>query len=437
MIDKPYGSKMDGAVSGAACFGAPKVSVVLPVYNVAEHIGQCIDSLKSQTFKALEFIFVDDASTDDSALIIENFAAEDGRARLIRNEKNMGAGPTRNAGIAAAQGEFVSFVDPDDHVAPDFYEKLYKKASEEKLDIAKGRIVYEFEDGTPAEHVELNDRIRKGLESDRPLFCLFTYQHQSAIYRLAPIREYGITYGSARRSQDTTFLLRACHRLTKLGFDEGAEYFFKERMGFTMHNLKPHTLGWNIDALREQVDYIVAEMRDEPSAAEYSSRTLTYLCKLCEFIGARHGAEKVEKYAADLRDIALHVPGLERIKQSSFPIRALCDHSRILPNEPFKLPWQGYDPEDCIRVLKLWTDFLSEHRECSNAMRSNLVHLFNLAVSAAEKTPGGGKAQLREIDAIKKRLPLSHRLRMNRCAKMLLSLKKRILSVIKPRAAKR
>ena len=104
------------------------ISVILPVYNVEPYIGACIESLKRQSFRDLEFIFVDDCSTDNSVAVIEDFARTDPRVRIIRNTENLGSGPTRNRGIEAAKGEYLSFIDPDDWIAPDFYERLYAKA---------------------------------------------------------------------------------------------------------------------------------------------------------------------------------------------------------------------------------------------------------------------------------------------------------------------
>ena len=85
-----------------------KVSVVLPVYNVEQYIGKCIESLKLQTLKELEFIFVDDKSQDGSIKIVESAAREDQRICILYNDENIGAGPSRNHGIEMARGEYLS-----------------------------------------------------------------------------------------------------------------------------------------------------------------------------------------------------------------------------------------------------------------------------------------------------------------------------------------
>ena len=80
------------------------VSVILPVYNVEPWIGDCIESLKKQKLLGLEFIFVDDCGTDNSMRAVEAWAAEDARVHIIRNPQNLGAGPSRNAGIETVRG---------------------------------------------------------------------------------------------------------------------------------------------------------------------------------------------------------------------------------------------------------------------------------------------------------------------------------------------
>lgn len=118
----------------------PKVSVVLPVYNVEKYIDKCIQSLLKQTLKDVEFIFVDDCSPDSSVAIIQKY--NDPRIKLIRHEVNKYTAEARNTGIKAATGEYIAFVDSDDYIDSDFLKKLYITATKNKADIAKGIIRY-------------------------------------------------------------------------------------------------------------------------------------------------------------------------------------------------------------------------------------------------------------------------------------------------------
>ncbi len=112
-----------------------KVSVILPVYNVGKYLRQSLDSLINQTLKDIEIICVNDGSTDDCYEILEEYKQKDSRIKVIHKE-NKGTGAARNDGLRIASGECIGFVDPDDWVKPDMYEKLYSLIKEKNLEIA-------------------------------------------------------------------------------------------------------------------------------------------------------------------------------------------------------------------------------------------------------------------------------------------------------------
>lgn len=116
----------------------PKVSVIVPVYNVEQYLAECLDSIISQTLQDIEIICIDDGSTDNSGKILDDYAVRDGRIRVIHQE-NCGVSKSRNKAIRSALGEFVMFVDSDD-LLPDILilEKLYSKAKENNVLIAGG-----------------------------------------------------------------------------------------------------------------------------------------------------------------------------------------------------------------------------------------------------------------------------------------------------------
>ena len=123
-----------------------KISVIIPVYNVENYLRQCLDSIINQTLKEIEIICINDGSTDSSKQILEEYALKDERIKII-NQKNKGVSAARNTGIDAATGEYIGFVDSDDWVKLDAYEKLYNKITREDVDIVFSRYNYVFEDG--------------------------------------------------------------------------------------------------------------------------------------------------------------------------------------------------------------------------------------------------------------------------------------------------
>ena len=109
------------------------ISVIVPVYRVEKYLPACIDSILNQTFTDFELILVDDGSPDRCPEICDETAKRDARVRVI-HQANQGLSAARNAGIEAARGAWLSFVDSDDYIAPHFCEKLYQTAQRTNAD---------------------------------------------------------------------------------------------------------------------------------------------------------------------------------------------------------------------------------------------------------------------------------------------------------------
>ena len=112
----------------------PKISIIVPVYNVSAYIDRCVSSLLCQTLSPLEIIFIDDGSTDDSVSKIRSLIKNKPWCVLLR-QTNQGLSSARNAGIKIAQGDYLSFVDSDDAISPNFCEVTYQKAQASKADL--------------------------------------------------------------------------------------------------------------------------------------------------------------------------------------------------------------------------------------------------------------------------------------------------------------
>lgn len=114
---------------------APKISVVVPMYNVEKYLRLCLMTILEQTFKDFELILVDDCSTDGTLEVAKSFS--DSRIKILRNSKNLGRpGPVRNVGLDAAQGDYVYFCDSDDAILPHALESLYNAAESTSADVS-------------------------------------------------------------------------------------------------------------------------------------------------------------------------------------------------------------------------------------------------------------------------------------------------------------
>lgn len=111
------------------------ISVIIPVYNVAAYLDRCLQSVMTQTYTNWECILVDDGSKDESCSICDKWQKEDSRIRVI-HQQNQGASIARQVGIVAAKGKFLSFIDADDIVEPDYLERLYAALDDNKTVIA-------------------------------------------------------------------------------------------------------------------------------------------------------------------------------------------------------------------------------------------------------------------------------------------------------------
>ena len=119
----------------------PKISIIIPVYNVEKYLNRCVDSLLGQTLKDIEIILVDDSSTDNSPGICDEYLKADERVRVI-HKPNQGAGMARNSGLEIAKGDYVGFVDSDDYVDLNMYKALYDTAVKHNADLVMSGVRY-------------------------------------------------------------------------------------------------------------------------------------------------------------------------------------------------------------------------------------------------------------------------------------------------------
>lgn len=121
------------------------VSIIVPVYNVEDRIGKCIESILAQTFRDFELILIDDGSKDHSLDVCKQYEKKDSRIRLLTQE-NSGVSATRNRGIQCAKGEYIEFVDSDDYIAPTMVASLVEAIEQTQADMAVCGILKEFPD---------------------------------------------------------------------------------------------------------------------------------------------------------------------------------------------------------------------------------------------------------------------------------------------------
>lgn len=192
---------------------ASDISVIIPVYNIQQHLRECLDSVLGQSYPHLQVICVDDGSTDESPAILAEYAQKDPRVQVIR-QQNAGPGAARNTGLEAATGEYVIFLDSDDWFEPDFLEQMVDTAQREGADVAICRAV-EFDTNSgrelPSEWMMKKQYLPGKLafapqEMADHLFQ-FTYgMPWDKFYRRELLMSSSIRYPALKNSEDLAFV---------------------------------------------------------------------------------------------------------------------------------------------------------------------------------------------------------------------------------------
>lgn len=136
----------------------PKVSIIVPVYNVEKYLRRCMDSLINQTFKDIEIIAINDGSTDKSIQILQEYKEKDSRVKIIDKE-NTGVSDSRNKGIKTSNGEYILFVDSDDWIDLDMIDHMYENAKKNESDLVMCSYVREFKNHSKEKLFNLDEEV--------------------------------------------------------------------------------------------------------------------------------------------------------------------------------------------------------------------------------------------------------------------------------------
>lgn len=280
---------------------APLVSILVPIYKVEQYMERCARSLFEQTYKNLEFVFVDDVSPDQSVEILERVAAEypqwEGRVSILHHEHNKGLGGTRNTLVDHCRGEFLVFVDSDDWVAPQAVELLIKRQMDTRADIVTGRMMAIMNDGTEEEAI-------LGYElEDEKLFKAYM-QHSvrwmmaSRLIRTSLFRENGVRFveGINMNEDFITFSPLLYHSKRMTGVDRFLYHYDRTNENSYVRNFESTwDYQWQSIRAHQQVAFFFKDK--EPWMNEAANRllgkSLAYTLVLTFDNHNRQGYEKV------------------------------------------------------------------------------------------------------------------------------------------------
>lgn len=245
----------------------PKISIILPSYNVFPYIQQCIESVINQTISNTEIICVDAGSTDGTLEVLMEYAKIYSNVKLILSDKKS-YGHQMNLGLSVAKGEYIGIVETDDYIKPEMYEKLYNLSDDGSIDIVKGNFIH-FNDSNPDDVTMRVDESKQNLPSSK--FTIFDNAnildgHPSiwgAIYKNKFLKDNGIMFMEAPKGGwvDNPFLFETFSKAKSIIYTEEPFYFYREsNPDSSSNNLDDLTLPYrrmlnNMDVLDKYCGY--------------------------------------------------------------------------------------------------------------------------------------------------------------------------------------
>ena len=239
----------------------PRISVVVPIYNVEAYLAACLDSLGAQEVDDLEVVMVDDGSTDGSAAIAAGFAARDPRFRLLR-QANGGLSRARNTGVDAATGEYLAFLDSDDVLAPDAYARLLGVLERTGSDFATGN-VHRFTDSGTEQVPFLARTFTRTMHAThvtrfRPLIADRVAWNK--LWRRAFWDRNGYRFPEGRLHEDIPVVVPAQFAARSVDVIAEPVYYWRVREGgelsITQRRLEPRALLDRLSAIEEVREYL-------------------------------------------------------------------------------------------------------------------------------------------------------------------------------------
>lgn len=207
--------------------GLEKVSVIVPVYNAAMYVKECVASILGQSYQNIEVLLIDDYSSDNSLQILNGFAHHV-NVRVLRNTQNLGSGPTRNVGLQESSGTFICFVDADDWIDKGYIEGLVRTV--EKTDADLVVTSYCSVNGQQVKTRKVSKMLVLGMEI-YPVAILNPYRNSmpsvwARIYRKQIIDQGKVSFPSARTGQDYEFNLKYMFECQRVSFVPLARYYY-------------------------------------------------------------------------------------------------------------------------------------------------------------------------------------------------------------------
>ena len=260
----------------------PLISVIVTAYNVEKYIRQCIDSLLAQTYPSMEFILVDDGSTDQSGKICDEYAERNGKIRVI-HRLNGGPSAARNAGLAIAEGKYIGYVDGDDWIEPDMYWKMYEACERNNAQMAICSY-RQWGEGAEILHPTGNELVLSRMQA-MELYIMGDKQYHiyNSVWSKLFLRELvaDLRFQEGHKSEDIMYTTCTLGKVEKCVFIDELLYNYRiDRVGSIMNSkLEERRFTDEIPFIREQIAYLKGlgmQELSEKASYQFYRRLLYY-----------------------------------------------------------------------------------------------------------------------------------------------------------------
>lgn len=296
----------------------PRISIIIPVYNTAEYLPKCLDSIYTQSMEDFQVILVNDGSPDDSQVIIDRYAAQYPDKTITLRQENAGQAAARNAGLRLATGEFICFVDSDDYLHPNALEQAYRAVEEGGLDI----VCYQFF------RVENGRSIPPGrpvfpCEDIRKTFILTEAMPCNKLIRRTLFTEHGLYFSQGRIYEDLELMPQLALYTDKIGYLDVPLYYYLIRSGSTMQQLRYSP---KLASIYPVMDTLYSKFRHTPFLREVEHLHIVHLLHdaVLRFIRFPEGDSDIRRIRGIMRERFPHWQHNPYYRSAGRKYKAIC-----------------------------------------------------------------------------------------------------------------
>lgn len=270
------------------------ISVIVPAYNVKKYVEKCVYSIINQTFPDYEIILVDDGSTDGTSILCDELAKKSDKIRVFHKE-NGGLSDARNFGMDKAQGEYITFIDSDDYVAPTYLKELYEPIEQDDVDVTITLLTPFWENENPVVKYKDGYTVVSAEESVRKMLIREDIAHSAGgkLYKRYLWKDIRFPVGRLYEDYLTTFFVM--ENVKKVGITNTSLYYYLQRSDSIMHYKCTERTVTIVEATEQVTPKIIAKWPNLEVEAKDLQVAQCLKCKQQILNEAPHKFEVVEK----------------------------------------------------------------------------------------------------------------------------------------------